>query len=307
MTRGLIAGIDLGASNVRVAIVNHDGEVQARRPMPYGGGAPGELLDRLADTVGQLARSVWVGGAVDAIGMALPGAVNPQRGTVASAANLPGWDDVHLVDDLRGRCGVPVAIDNDANAAALGEGWLGAAKGLRDFVFIALGTGIGSGVVLDGRLRRGPHFLAGEVAFFAMTPDHVRAPGWDACLEGVAGGRAYDRMARELLGAHASGRDLFAAARGGDAAAQRAVRNGQEYLAMAIADVIAVLDLEAVVFGGGVAAAQGEWFLAPVREMALRCVPSRPWLVLSSLGEDAQLLGAVRLALDSLEARGAAK
>jgi glucokinase len=110
------------------------------------------------------------------------------------------------------------------------------------------------------------------------------------------------RRAAELLGQGAKTSDLFDAAKAGDPAATVWLTETQEYVAMALADMAALLDPEAVVFGGGVAMAQGEWFLGPVRDLALRCVPGKPRIILSSLGEDAQIIGAVRLALDRVRA-----
>ncbi len=301
MPHRFVAAVDLGASNVRVAIANSNGEIEARRHMPVPSGNPGEVLDRIGRLIDDLVRGVWVGAKVAAIGIALPGSVDPRAGTVASIANMPGWDDVHIADVLGKPRGVPVAMENDANAAAVGEGWLGAAKGLRDHVFIALGTGIGAGVVLDGRLHRGSHFLAGEVAFFPMTREQLRAGDWQHCLEGQVGGRAAALRAAELIGKHAKAADLFDAAKGGDEAAAAWLAETQEYLAMAVADIAALLDPQVIVFGGGVSIAQGEWFLGPIREMALRCAPGQPKIVLSSLGEEAQTIGAVRLALDTLQ------
>lgn len=300
MTRGLIAGVDLGASNLRVVIANRDGEIQARRSMPTPGGAPEHVLDAIGKTVRQLAHSVWPGSAVEAAGIALPGTIDPDRGTAASVANLPGWDSIPIADLLGRHLGVPVAMDNDANAGAIGEGWLGAARGLRDYAFVALGTGIGCGIVLDGRLHRGRHFLAGEIAFFPMTREQLHDSGWDNCLEGIVGGRAYDRLAREILAAGSSAAQLFGAARD-DPAVASAILAADEYLAMAIADIICLLDPEAIVFGGGVAAARGEPFLERIRGRALACTPARPRVLLTQLGEDAQVLGAVRLSLDKLE------
>jgi predicted NBD/HSP70 family sugar kinase len=303
MPHSFIAAVDLGASNLRVAIANSDGEIEARRTGPLPPGAPAAVLDRINRTIDDLARGVWVGAQAAAIGIVLPGAIDPDQGTAVSIANMPGWDNVRIADALGRPRGVPVAMENDANAAAVGEGWLGAAKGLRDYVFIALGTGIGAGVVLGGRLHRGSHFLAGEIAFFPMTREHVRAGDWEQCLEGQTGGRAAARTAAELLGERARAADLFDAAKSGHAAASAWVTQTQEYIAMAVADIAALLDPQAIVFGGGVVAAQGEWFLDPIREMALRCAPGRPKILMSSLGEDAQIAGAVRLALDRLQER----
>jgi len=300
MPHNFIAGVDLGATNVRVVIANDDGEIEARRAGPLPAGAPADVLAKVGRIIDDLVRGVWVGARVAGIGVVLPGAVDPASGTAVSIANMPGWDGVRIAEALGEPRGVPVAMENDANAAAVGEGWLGAAKGLRDYVFIALGTGIGAGIVLDGRLHRGSHFVAGEVAFFPMTRDQLRAGDWQHCLEGVVGGRAAAAKAVALLGPHAKAADLFDATKAGNADAAAWLAETQEYIAMAVASIGALLDPEAIVFGGGVVAAQGEEFIAPIREMALRCMPARPKIVLSALGPDAQIIGAVRLALDRL-------
>jgi len=297
-----IAGVDIGASNVRVVIANQDGEVEARRSGPLPPGPPERVLNAIGRTIDDLVRGVWVGASVAAIGVALPGLADPRTGSVSSVANMPGWHDVAIADLLGRPRRVPVAIENDANAAAIGEGWLGVAKAMRDFVFIALGTGIGAGVVLDGRLHRGVHGLAGEVAYFRMTREQLVAGGWQHCLEAEVSGRASAAAATRIIGKHAKPADLFDAARSGDARASDWLRSMQEQIAMAVVDIAALLDPEAVVFGGGVVAAQGEWLLAPVRELVLACVPGQLAVLRSSLGTDAQLLGAVRLARARLEA-----
>jgi predicted NBD/HSP70 family sugar kinase len=295
-----IAGVDIGATNVRVVIANEDGEIEARRATPFVAADPPErALRGIARTIDELARGVWVGASVSAIGVALPGTVDPVRGLIATPANMPGWGDVRIADELRSARNVAVAVENDANAAAVGEGWLGAARGLTDFVFVALGTGIGTGLWLGGRLHRGAHFLAGEAAFFPMTREHLRVADWHHNLEGIVGGRAMDATARELFGPGASAAALFDAAASGEKRAATAVKRVQEYLAMATADIVALLDPQAVILGGGVAMAQGEPFLAPVRDLVHACTPVRTKIVLSELGEDAQILGAVKLAIDA--------
>jgi glucokinase len=296
MRGGFIAGVDLGATNVRVVIADGDGNIEARRHFATPEGPPEDAIRTIGRTIHELARGVWVGARVDAIGIALPGMVDPEAGLVASVANIPGWENVPLAELLGGAERAPVAMENDANAAAVGEGWLGASKGLRHHVFLALGTGIGGGVVIDGRVHRGRHFLAGEVAFMRMTPEQVQAGGWAHCLESLVGGRFIAARAKELLGPEAKAGDLFEAARAGKPEAFAWLTETQEYLAMAVADVIAILDPEMVVFGGGIVAAQGQWFLDPVIELAHRCTPTKTPIVMSQLGEDAQVLGAIRLA-----------
>ncbi|HET6614830.1 MAG TPA: ROK family protein, partial [Dehalococcoidia bacterium] len=138
--------------------------------------------------------------------------------------------------------------------------------------------------------------------YFPMTPEHIRAPGWQHCLEGVAGGRAIAAKAVELFGDHAKASELFDAGRNGHATASAWLRETQETIAMALADIAALLDPEAIIIGGGVVAAQGEPFVEPIRALVQGCTPSRTPVLLSQLGEDAQIIGAVRLALDRVEA-----
>jgi predicted NBD/HSP70 family sugar kinase len=300
-----IAAVDIGATNVRVVIANADGEIEARRVTPFPGGTPEQVIGRIGRTIDELARGVWVGAAAAAIGVVVPGSVDPDAGVVSTVANLEGWGHVRIDGLLGVPRGVPVAMENDANAAAVGERWLGAAKGLGDFVFIALGTGIGAGIFVDGKLHRGAHFLAGEVAYFPMTREQLREPGWEHCLESDVGGRAMQAKAVALLGERTKVSELFDAAASGDERAASWLRQIQDELAMAVTSIGALLDPEAIIFGGGVASAQGERLIGPIREAALRCLPSQPRIVRSELGEDAQIIGAIRLALDRLEeARG---
>jgi glucokinase len=301
MPATFVAGVDLGATNMRVAVATPEGDIEARRAVPLPGGTPEEVLRAVARTVDDLARGVWIGASAAAIGVALPGIVDPSAGTVASVANLPGWADVPVAKLVAAERGIPVAVENDANAAALGEGWKGAARQLRDYVFIAHGTGFGAGVVIDGRLHRGSRYLAGEVAYFAMTPEQLRSREWEHTLDGIVGGLAAERKARELLGDGARAADLFDAAYDGDAAAAAWLEMAQDYIAMAVCDIVALLDPQAIVFGGGVAIGQGERFIAPIRERvnARALAPAR--ILLSELGADAQLIGAIRMAASLLE------
>jgi predicted NBD/HSP70 family sugar kinase len=230
--------------------------------------------------------------------MGLPGVVDPAQGTVASPANLPGWGQVPVARILSGDDRVPVALENDANIAALGERWRGAARDWRTFVFVALGTGIGAGVVVDGRLHRGARFFAGEIAYLPTGRSHVRGPfDPDVGLEGEAGGRAIGPRLSRALGREITTEEAFALARHGDPRALAIIGEAQEHLAVALSAIAAILDPDGMVVGGGMSL-QGEFLLGPVREMVHRQVPTKPPLVVSELGEDAQLCGAIRVALD---------
>lgn len=294
-----VAGIDLGATNLRLAVATLDGAIVARRAGPVDLSRPPDVVVRdIRRQVDEVLRHVWPGARLRGIGMGLPGIVDPARGVVASPANLPGWGAVPVAELLSGDDRVPVAVENDANIAALGERWRGAARDWRTFAFVALGTGIGAGVVVDGRLHRGARLFAGEVAYLATERAHVRGP-FDpaACLEGQAGGRAIGRRLTELLGREATAEEAFSLARQGDPRALELVREAQEHLAVALTAIAALLDPDGIVVGGGMSS-QGEFLLGPIREMVHRQIPTRPPIVLSELGEDAQLAGAIRAALD---------
>lgn len=295
----LIAAVDLGASRLRAALATPDGklltrDVSATPRDAAGRPAPATVVDAIAEMVERLLAEAGAS-APAALGMGLPGIIRPGRGTAGSPANLPGWDNVDLASMLRRRWNVPLAIENDANMAALGEGWNGSAAGLQTFIFIALGTGIGAGLVVDGRLWRGAHLFAGEMAYTVL--DRATAPSSPAAtwLEDRASGRGIEAMAAARLGRHLAAADVFRLAAGGDAGASAVLRDALELLGLAVANACALLDPDAVVFGGGISR-QGDALLQPIREIVARVLPAPPRLLLSSLGEDAQLYGAVRAA-----------
>jgi predicted NBD/HSP70 family sugar kinase len=203
-----------------------------------------------------------------------------------------------------------VQVDNDANMAALGERWAGSARQASDFVFLALGAGVGAGIVVGGRLHRGHHWYAGEIS--RMTLDFRE---WDvdfgergylesrisaAAIPDWAGARPL--VARAGHEREAAIGMIFDAARGGDRQAAAVVDELAVYLGAAVANIVAVLDPELVVFGGGLSHA-GDLLLDPVRKVLARVVPNVPALVISSLGDDAQLMGSVYSAMEVAESR----
>ncbi len=289
-----VLAIDLGGTKVAFAVVDADGAVRARtkRPSHEGGMAVSHegLAASAADTV-HAAGLRWTD--VRAAGVVVPGIYNPATGR-AWAPNLWGRDEVALGDELRRHLPVPVVIDSDRSGYVLGESWLGAARGSTDVVFLAVGTGIGAGILSHGRLVRGSGGIAGAVGWFALDPRWREDFGRMGGFETEAAGPALARR----LGA-ASAEDVAAAARRGDAAARRAVDETVEWLAMGIANLISALNPQVVVLGGGLMQAS-DLFLDPVRRAVRRW--AQPFAVeqcrieLTALGEDAALYGAARLA-----------
>jgi glucokinase len=296
-----IAAVDLGASRVRTAIADEGGDLLARRAELMDPEAPPEkVVQDILESLELLLAEVGGRGSPLALGIGVPGVVIPHEGKVIAPVNLPAWQTVSVAELVQRRWPVPVALENDANMAALGEGWRGAAKGMKTFVFVALGTGVGGGVIVDGRLHRGARGFGGEVCYSCLGREHLEADyGLAGCLEGLVGGPAIARRGSEALGRTVSSQQVFELARQGDAAARRVVRETAEYLAVAFTNMAALLDPEAIVVGGGIAL-QGELLLAPVRELVHRHVPTRVPILTSALGEDAQLYGAVRSALNLL-------
>ena len=228
--------------------------------------------------------------------MAVPGLVDAAAGRVLTAGNLDGWVDLPLADQLAARCAVPVAIEHDANAAALGERWRGAARNLEKFAFVALGTGIGVGIVIDGRVYRGAHHAAGELGDLVVGREFLgQERGGQGNLAQLIGGKTLRRRAKQATGDDLSSADVISRAED-DAALAVMADEVADYLAMAIIAIAALLDPEAIIVGGGTAEA-GEDLLDPVRERVAREVPALPVIIASALGSEAQLYGAVFAAL----------
>ena len=281
MTRYL--GLDVGGTSSKLAVLKDDGgqpgppgdhpggppdppELVATATIPTGAGDPADVLARLAAAATEL---VAVHGPVAAAGVGLPGLFDEDSGRVVFLPNLPpAWTGQAVAGPLAARLGVPVALLNDARAFTLAESRMGAAAGCPTVVCLTLGTGVGGGVVVDGRLRFGPSGRAGELGHQVIE---VGGPpcgcGNRGCVEAFAAGAALCR-----LGGRDSPEAVFAAAAAGDARAAEAVRSVVGRLAVGIANLVTVLWPERVVVGGGVAAA-GEGLFGPLRAAVAASAP----------------------------------
>jgi glucokinase len=233
------------------------------------------------------------------IGVAVPGLVDAKAGVVLTAGNLVGWSRVPLCDLLRAQLHVPVVIEHDANAAALGERWRGAAQDLENFAFVALGTGIGVGIVLNGELYRGAHHAAGELGDLVVGREYLgQDRGGQGNLAQLIGGKTLRRRAKQATGDDMSAAEVVTNADDDEELAAMADEVA-DYLAMAIIAIAALLDPEAIIVGGGTAEA-GEDLLDPVRERVAREVSAPPLIIASAFGSEAQLYGALFSALQSI-------
>lgn len=306
-----VVGVDLGGTYIRAALADERGVLVARRKV--------ETLARegIEAVVGRIVKAAEEVGVVDAaaLGICSPGPLSSRTGVVYSPPNLPGWRDVPLVEMLEERLGVPVFLGNDANAAALGEYAYGAGRGVGHMIYVTVSTGVGGGVISDGRLLEGRHGAAGEVGHVVLEPDGPPCNcGNRGCLEALVSGTAIARQAREAISAgretsieHLAETDphgvtaevVVRAARGGDDLAGELLQRVGRWLGLAFVGLVHLFDPQVIVVGGGVTNA-GELLMKPTRDTMfagimpiykedLKVVPP-------DLGPDAGLYGAISLA-----------
>ena len=296
---GLALGLDLGARFLRGAICDLLGRVCARQDIELAGAdARGvlELAGALRDRL--LAAGELDGEAINGAVVGVPGVAVPGSDEVHLAENVHGLEGMRIGPELGRRLGIRVTVENDVNLAAVGERWQGVARGVEDFVFLSVGTGLGAGIVLHGELHRGRHGAAGEVDY-ALGAGLERPT--DPCADALS---AY---ARELAGRDGTetmlappyeARSIFAAARAGDAVAEAVVEEEARRIALHIAPIAAVADVELVVVGGGIGL-NGDLLLRPVRERLAASLPYPPRVEVSSLGDAAVLQGALAIGRES--------
>jgi predicted NBD/HSP70 family sugar kinase len=227
----------------------------------------------------------------------VPGVVDEKSGRIDLATSVAGLEGQTFRTALGERLEVPITLENDVNLAALGEQWQGVARGVDDFVFLSVGTGMGAGLVLHGELHRGHNGAAGEVDFALIG----LAQDVDPCAGAIsefAAALAAERDAGTTLRAPFDAREIFAAARAGDALAQEVVEEVARRIALHIVPVAAVTDVSLAVLGGGLGA-NGDLLLQPVRDRLRNWIPYPPRVDVSSLGEAAVLTGALAIGLRS--------
>jgi glucokinase len=301
--RGIVVGVDIGGSKIALLATDiSTGEDLAtdRFPTPADAG-PTAMLDELFDSVFRLIEGT--GRAREdlrALGIAVPGWVDVEHGRVLQAGNLSGWRDIPLRDIISHQLGLPAFIENDAKTAALGEKWRGAAKQMNNFVFLALGTGVGAGVMINGRIHRGFHYAAGEAGSLIMSRRALgRDRGGHGDLELRIGGPSVQEQTVEETGRPLKVKDTFKQA-DADRRLRKVANRLADYIAMTVINITVLLDPEAIIFGGGGSSA-GQALIERVRERTERELSVCPALMRSTLGEDAQLHGAVFGALWQLD------
>ena len=307
----LAIGIDLGGTAIKAAIVRDNGEIVAQDAAPTDAESGEHVVaGRISDLVDRiLSHNQLSKDAIAGIGVGVPG-VTTTEGVVIIAPNLY-WHHVPFKKILEERLNIRVEIDNDANVAALAETRAGVGAGCDTLFFMTLGTGIGGGLIIDGKIHHGASFAAGEIGHMCVLPEGpVCACGKPGCLETLAAGPAMCRYVRISI---SEGRDcaiqnvdditpeaICRSAAAGDAVCQDSVNRAARYLGIATANIINVISPNVIAFGGGISAA-GDTVLDPIikaaRKQALEGMFEHTRIVLATLGNDAGSLGAAFLVL----------
>ncbi len=296
-----VVGVDLGGTKMFGTVADLAGTIQTELYSPWGEDGVENSLDRLCKMIAQLldaprpARQKIRG-----IGVGAPGITLDEEGIVTWAPSL-GWRDLPLKQMLTERFHLPIFVENDVNLATLGEWSFGAGRNTRNMVCIAIGTGIGAGIIVDGALYRGSQKAAGEIGYLLPGPDFLgRRYDEFGALESLASGTGIAARARRRLGRKVTAEQVFAAARRGAAWALDVVRDTVDYLALAVASTSCLLNPELGVLGGGVSQS-ADLLLGPIQQRLQGTVPFVPRLAASSLGPRAAVMGAITLVLNETE------
>jgi glucokinase len=326
MTQDAIAAIDIGGTKIALGLARLDGQPLPFRRFPTQiKNAPEQILEEACSELEQMAAEART--RIVAVGIGCGGPLDRRRGLILSPPNLPRWDEFPIVRQVEERFGVPVLLDNDANAAALGEHEYGAGRGVRNLVYITISTGIGGGLIINDQLVHGVGDGAGEVGHMVVAPGGPPCGcGARGCLEAICSGTSIARRASERLahdGRPSTLRDtsgtervtahaVAEAARAGDEIAREVWDETIVYLALGLSNIIATLAPEAIILGGGVSTS-GDQLLVPLRARvreSVRIMPVEQVRILqASLGGDSGIHGALiigRRALATGQANAAA-
>lgn len=309
----LIFVADLGGTHLRAATIDRNGRIHQRlkQPTPQAE-LPAEIVHALVDAAHACQSQCTArGGKISAVSVAVPGTVDFEEGVVVKAPNVPCLDGFRLGAALQSELEWPAIVENDANAAAVGEMWQGAGRGYRNLVCVTLGTGVGGGIILDGRLWRGVDGSAGEIGHLGVDP-FAGVPctcGSRGCLEVYASATAIVRMTREArprypnsvlhMSEGLTAEKIYQAGLEGDELALEVLRRMGVYLGIGLASLVNLLNPEIIVIAGGVS---NGWELfekhmhQQVRERAFPLPAKRVKITRAECGDDAGLLGAARLA-----------
>lgn len=315
MNSKIVLAADLGGTNLRMAAVDKNGQIlyRTKRATPNS-----ENIIEIVRAIVEAARECRKNSAgfqIKAIAAAVPGTIDFKNGKVIKAPNLPGLNDFSIIAALEKELGIKAMLENDANAAAIGEHWLGASKNIANSIYLTLGTGVGGGTIIDGKILRGNEGAAGEIGHISVDAHGALCRcGSFGCIEQYASASAIVRLTESLKGKYPgselndksplSALRVFESATSGDALALEVFRQVGFYLGVAVSSLLNVFNPGVVVIGGG-ASAGWDVFIPhlreTVRQRAYAGAPEAEKIVRSEMGDDAGILGAARLSFESLD------
>ena len=288
-------GVDLGGTNLRIAAVSTDGQLLEKVTLGTKVAlGPNHVIGEMCEAIHRLTGQYRAGGALIGAGIGIPGIIDLEAGVVRKSANLAGWEDYPVRNEIERRLGARIFLENDAKVAALGEKWLGAARDVEDMAMITLGTGIGGAIVLNGRIFHGMNGMAGEFGHVTIEPNGVPCGcGNHGCAERYASATGVVRMAREAIesgeapelakaagpNAEFSAKSIYNLAIQGDPAAQKIFVRFGRALGLMLADLVNILNLNMFVIGGGVSSAWDAFspsMFQELRERSLIYVATEP-------------------------------
>jgi glucokinase len=310
-----VAGIDLGATKIALGLIDPDNRIVACDRIPTNASdGPQSAVERIAQSITELEKELPAGQQIAAVGICSPGPLDHQAGVILDPPNLTGWRDVPFRRMLADHLKLPVSLEHDAKAAALGEFHYGAGRGEQSMVYIVVGTGVGAAFIIDGQLYRGMHNLAGEIGGVTIDRDgEAYRSGVRGCVQSYNSGpdlaRHYQRLQAQTQGNATAasqpitGERVAQLAEKGDELATRVMTQAGEALGIAVASLAMILDIELYVIGGSVAKS-GDLLLAPARQIvpdyAFQSIASQVRIVTAALGDDGPILGCGWLARQTL-------
>jgi glucokinase len=308
---GHVIGVDVGGSNLRIALADLNGRIIGKwTASTRSTSSPKMVVKQIRKGVHDLLQQASIPhSSLLAVAAGAPGVTDRDAGVVFATSYLKGWKNVPLGRLLESALHVPAVVENDVKLAAIAENWIGVARGIPDFVFLAIGTGIAAGIFVNGQLVHGADWVAGEVGYLIVpgTPHMPARQGSPGSLESMIGGEGIRQYWLRSNGEQATNRTgdlsatgIFYHALAGNRRAKAVLEQSARILAFAVYNISTVLNSSLFVLGGGVGT-NGPLLAATRRILEPYTQPSRPKLITSALGAEAQLIGAIRLALDRAE------
>jgi glucokinase len=312
----IVCGVDLGGTKINAGLVDCSGKIIRSIKVPtLGQEGPNAVIGRIKKVINDLLQAENISiSDIDGIGVCSPGPTDSERGVVVCAPNLPGWDNVKIVDILKEEFNTRIKLENDANAAALGEHIFGSGRGVRNFVYMTVSTGIGGGVIIDNKLYTGSNSNAAEIGHHVIDINGPKCNcGNYGCIEAIASGTALARFATEALqrgensiiseiascdGGTVKSEHVFDAAKRGDRLAKELIDKEAFYLGIGICNILSFYNPERIAIGGGVAS---QWdmlydkMIRVVKERGMKPLVEACEIVKAELGGDVGLLGAAAL------------